>query len=502
MTRAFENAFKLRAYVTPDQFEAVGDGVADDKSALQQAINTGLPVFLAPGKTYGIASRVDVAVANARVFGGGKVQMLSTFDKSSGELCAFNVTALHVSFEDITIDATGLTTATTFNKGIWGAGAAFMSIERCKFINIPKGAGNFQGAIGLNAASVYCRVNSNYFSGCPGSIFFQGAFCQAADNICVNPGDASIALNSINCYGCVVSGNMIANPNQTMIASHIAVEEGANQWVIDGNVTWGYAGIHIGAINVVVMTEARGGVISNNVCNGGASDANPNPVGLISVSGNYNDVIVEGNLVFGCPTGNSASRLLIINSRGSICRNNTIDGESATGIAAVCEIRQGVRGCEVSGNTSRAPAGARHYLVQVGDYGNVPVSFEGLRMYGGSEGINSELNQASITNLKLRIKDIKDNTSSNVLNCATHLGSRMTFMNGGAWNWPHSIGAATKMYGSAAPTTGSYLVGDRIDNIAPGELGTAGSKYVIDGWVCTVAGSPGTWLAQRTLTGN
>jgi hypothetical protein len=290
--------------------------------------------------------------------------MLPTFDKSSGELCAFNVTALHVSLEDITIDATGLTTATTFNKGIWGAGAAFMSIERCKFINIPKGAGNFQGAIGLNAASVYCRVNSNYFSGCPGSIFFQGAFCQAADNICVNPGDASIALNSINCYGCIVSGNMIANVNQTMIASHIAVEEGANQWVIDGNVTWGYAGIHIGAINVVVLTEARGGVISNNVCNGGSADTNPNPVGMISVSGNYNDVIVEGNLVFGCPTGNSASRLLIVYSRGTICRNNTLDGESATGIAAVCEIRQGTRGCDVSGNVSRAPAGARHYLVQ------------------------------------------------------------------------------------------------------------------------------------------
>lgn len=55
---------------------------------------------------------------------------------------------------------------------------------------------------------------------------------------------------------------------------------------------------------------------------------------------------------------------------------------------------------------------------------------------------------------------------------------------------------------TAAPTTGTWNIGDEVKNSAPGELGTAGSKYVIQGWICTVAGTPGTWLPMRVLTGN
>lgn len=56
--------------------------------------------------------------------------------------------------------------------------------------------------------------------------------------------------------------------------------------------------------------------------------------------------------------------------------------------------------------------------------------------------------------------------------------------------------------GTAAPTTGTYAVGDFVRNSAPAELGAAGSKYVVLGFVCTVAGTPGTFLQCRALTGN
>lgn len=55
---------------------------------------------------------------------------------------------------------------------------------------------------------------------------------------------------------------------------------------------------------------------------------------------------------------------------------------------------------------------------------------------------------------------------------------------------------------TAAPSSGTFAKGDFIRNSAPAEAGTAGSKYVITGWICTVAGTPGTWLACRSLTGN
>lgn len=57
-------------------------------------------------------------------------------------------------------------------------------------------------------------------------------------------------------------------------------------------------------------------------------------------------------------------------------------------------------------------------------------------------------------------------------------------------------------YGTTAPTTGTWAAGDTCQHTAPTEAGPAGSKYVTTGWVCTAAGTPGTWLPLRSLTGN
>ena len=62
--------------------------------------------------------------------------------------------------------------------------------------------------------------------------------------------------------------------------------------------------------------------------------------------------------------------------------------------------------------------------------------------------------------------------------------------------------SASNNASTAAPTTGAYVAGDFVKNSAPSELGSAGSKYVIDGWLCVVAGTPGTWVQKRFLTGN
>jgi hypothetical protein len=55
---------------------------------------------------------------------------------------------------------------------------------------------------------------------------------------------------------------------------------------------------------------------------------------------------------------------------------------------------------------------------------------------------------------------------------------------------------------TAAPTTGTWAQGDFVRNSAPAEAGAAASKYVIYGWICSVGGTPGTWLQCRFLTGN
>jgi|GEM_PF-951797 len=67
-----------------------------------------------------------------------------------------------------------------------------------------------------------------------------------------------------------------------------------------------------------------------------------------------------------------------------------------------------------------------------------------------------------------------------------------------------SEGRITARHGAmtAAPTAGTWQQGDVVWNSAPTELGTAGAKYIITGWLCVAAGTPGTWCGMRTLTGN
>ncbi|MDE2098896.1 MAG: hypothetical protein KGL39_16705 [Patescibacteria group bacterium] len=55
---------------------------------------------------------------------------------------------------------------------------------------------------------------------------------------------------------------------------------------------------------------------------------------------------------------------------------------------------------------------------------------------------------------------------------------------------------------AAAPTTGTYALGDFVLNNNPSELGIIGAKYILHGWRCTAAGTPGTWVQCRFLTGS
>jgi hypothetical protein len=55
---------------------------------------------------------------------------------------------------------------------------------------------------------------------------------------------------------------------------------------------------------------------------------------------------------------------------------------------------------------------------------------------------------------------------------------------------------------TAAPTAGDNAQGDIVRNSNPVEVtATAGDNAVILGWICTVAGNPGTWEQMRIPTG-
>lgn len=59
---------------------------------------------------------------------------------------------------------------------------------------------------------------------------------------------------------------------------------------------------------------------------------------------------------------------------------------------------------------------------------------------------------------------------------------------------------------TSVPTTGSWKQGDFVRNATPSEAGTAGSKYVVTGWLRLTSSSNNVlntdWVATRSLTGN
>lgn len=52
---------------------------------------------------------------------------------------------------------------------------------------------------------------------------------------------------------------------------------------------------------------------------------------------------------------------------------------------------------------------------------------------------------------------------------------------------------------SAVPTTGSYEVGDYIPNKTPAIVGTSPNRYIVNGWRCVTAGTPGTFVECKEL---
>lgn len=64
---------------------------------------------------------------------------------------------------------------------------------------------------------------------------------------------------------------------------------------------------------------------------------------------------------------------------------------------------------------------------------------------------------------------------------------------------------ATSGRDSAPPVAAmglQWYAGEKVENNTAAEAGTAGSKYVVEGWVCVAQGTPGTWVQRRSLTGN
>lgn len=480
------------AFANVVDYGADSTGVADSASAIQAALDTGKSIYLPEG-TYKVSSRLTASTPNITICGPGIIKPSSTWSGVGTTLSVLTIAlaASNVTVNGITIDSDDTVIGSQINFQVESF-APNTIITNCRFINSKLVGGASASCVALRTTSDYSQVINNYFNNTQGAVFVQGANCIVSNNICIDPNDGCIVLNGIGCTQAVVSNNVLNNNSLNSLSGLISVEEGANEWVINGNNLYGLNDGHgIGALNVAVFTDVRGGIICNNNIVGG-SGSTTNPATGIYFSDHYTNVQVYGNTISGIPTGNSASAALLVYSTSSKIFDNYIDGTGSTGLGGLCLIAPATSYLILENNHTICANNVRHYLFVAGDFTSNTVSFIGGKLYGGSEGINTNLNTP--TNLNIWIENISESTATNFVNiAASSFGNRQTYFNTySAQKYPHSIKQNTVMYGNAVPTTGTWAVGDTVANIAP-SVGQPKS------WLCTVAGTPGTWVSTGNL---
>jgi hypothetical protein len=485
---------KLEQYVSVKDFGAVGDGVADDTAAIQAALDAGKSVYL-PDGTYAVTARLTLSTPNVQIYGSGIIKPTATWTGvgTTKSLLTIEITASNATVNGLTFDSDDTVIGSQINFQVESF-APQTIVTNCRFLNSVMIGGASGSCVAFRTTAPYCQAIGNYTQNTNGAIFVQGTKCVVSNNVCVDPNDVGIVLNGPQCVGCVVSGNIIDNASLNSLSGGILVEEAANQWVIEGNSIYGLNnGIGIGAINVAVFTSVIGGKIIGNVISGG-SGVTTNPATGIYHNQNYIDVEIASNSVFGLPTGNANSRMIICAATGGSIHDNIIDGSTATGISSNVGIISGARGLTIRDNISYAVAAGRHFIFNSGSFSNVACQFIGGRFLGGAEGINTAL--SAPTNIQVWLDNLTEVTATAAVNMTAGMawGERQAFLNTNSVEvFPHSIKQRTVMYGTAAPVLGTWAQGDTIHNLAP--VGVSPPQ----GWVCSVGGSPGTWRAMASL---
>lgn len=210
-------------FVTPEMYGAVGNGSTDDQAAMQNAFNSGYPVYLTKGKTYKVNTTITLSVDNCMIVGSGKSSSIVT----SNNISILTIQSKNNTIKDVTFEATG----GTANNGISLDGNAGFTlyyinnlISGC-FFNGLKNAGVFiRNIIGTSSGSNHegaAIISNCSFSACLVGVSLQ---TRAEYNI----------IDNCNIYQCTTGitalggNNSIIGGQVTDCATGINISSGTN----------------------------------------------------------------------------------------------------------------------------------------------------------------------------------------------------------------------------------------------------------------------------------
>lgn len=470
--------------------------------------------------------------------------ILSGSDQSNLQIDrCFNTNFERISVDDYTDPTAGLNYGITIgnSQGIHVSGC-FLSTYRH---GLTTGGGSFTG-------NVPCRdlvVENNTITSKNDSLWGldlhgNSEFAVLRNNIL----PTGVAVGGDQC---VIAGNLIHTNKVNPSGIYLDELKGPN-WTIenntiianaDGQASSNSAMINVGMNNSAFASCSRDGAmrIVNNFIDLGSYNGRAIDV-LNQFSNAVIDMDVTGNIVKGAAStfrlgiyvagdGSHGFRSVAIKNNNIInasiqarytasrlldIENNTVYNADTSGIAYV-NYATGYAGTQpdqtinISNNTVYKPNKTGIQLGGDGDgtkttlivRGNVATGC----VQGGTTGSSYTDSSIYVTNAATAIvdgnvigKDAADASSSqtksfgafsvtnlfernnhNIGTLASQIGSITNRYGGFSYNGANKVG-----FGTAAPSGGTYAVGDIVWNVSP----AAGSAL---GWICTVAGSPGTW---------
>jgi parallel beta-helix repeat protein len=539
--------FALRPWVNPMEatYGAVGDGVANDTTALQAAITAG-PVFLPFGKTF-LTNQLTLA-AGSRVSGPGVL-------KAVGGM-TINTAVLLATGDNVTIDGVTLVgnSAGQGTNSIFAAMAGVATtmknlvIQNCDF-------SDFTGsAIRVTPAVTGLRIKNNRvhdmapIATTQPAIAYWPAFTNASADIQISGNTLNVAQNAISCQGAsggsltdvVISGNTITLTTTPSIPLELFYATG---FAVTGNTISATSATSTLGISTAACVK---GTISSNVVLGntygvelnGAADTitisgntlNSCTIGIfadgstnrITIIGNtiargsqgiwlaagttQNQFLIEGNTIVDCivrgievrSTTNDlivAANVYIITSTPVLASDSTfIMFNGATTVR--CDIRNNY--CSVNQTfTGGTTVGCIRILATVTNCTIADNTFVGT----GALLANSAISTSAVAVAALRVERNRIINYSQGILTATATNDDVYVIDNvidSTVTTPYNLKAThlrstkQRVEMTAAPTVGTWAVGDEIRNSAPA---VASPK----GWLCTVAGTPGTWVSTGNL---
>lgn len=547
MAKSFDATRSAQVNPKDAPYLAAGDGVADDSAELTAAIGSGASpgmTVVVPPSTY-LTTTQSTVQGDTLIQGNGRSSVLKTVTVSMNHLAALTagIAVRALSF-------LGVKGTTVLNNSAVVFNASDGSVEDCE-------ASGMSGMALRASASDHIRffknyvhdlsADSGYTDSCDIAFYSTVNRCIAGFNRLMGGAQTETGiLLQLNSTKNLVIGNEVGAHYSYGIIDYDTTPRHTNSIIalnrvedIDGSAggagTKG-AGVYLVGTGGQIVSHNQ---ISNTNINTTTETLAPGAIGL---NGPFSPVLVQGNMIwvpnwYGIMVVASTSALVELANNHvfeslkmafyvKASSHVSINGGSVTALTATPLLSRAiginvagggpftnvsVKGVHIRGGSLGIDTNVTNKLSLVGNtVSEVGGVAGGIRVTAGDAAVVADNNvdvtsNASapalsingMTNSTFKGNVLKSTSATCVTIAGTNTGSVFDESNvlvGMDMNNVNNAGSGMKvtLFGTAAPTVKAHQVADRVINSVP----AVGSPKA---WVCTVAGTPGTWVSEGNL---